>query len=92
MCGSEFDSTSTIRSVRGVARLAGKFERQELFHLETPEIELSVNVSPASIIDGTWWNGALSQRSSPRSPANGWTVACFRTVLACTSIMVPARH
>jgi EAL domain-containing protein (putative c-di-GMP-specific phosphodiesterase class I) len=24
--------------------------------VEAPEIELSVNVSPASIIDGTWWN------------------------------------
>jgi diguanylate cyclase (GGDEF)-like protein len=24
--------------------------------VEAPELELSVNVSPASIIDGTWWN------------------------------------
>jgi diguanylate cyclase (GGDEF)-like protein len=25
--------------------------------VETPQLTLSVNVSPASIIDGTWWNG-----------------------------------
>jgi diguanylate cyclase (GGDEF)-like protein len=32
--------------------------------VETPEIELSVNVSPASIIDGTWWNGLAAALAS----------------------------